>query len=175
MSADFVHNDGVYDICQHRDLTSDICTLSFRSQLLPLQVLIIHIILQHIITPRKGHSDEVTRLDVGLLDSLITGQSINLEYVIVRHMLSTPAVNHCLLPYGSINSKILRHFQVPLRDVVYKETKRIGLEGMTSIGFTNKRTTNGSRPQTPGTRTLWLLWKMIKCLMIFIPRPASRL
>ena len=53
-------------------------------------------------------------------------------------MLSTPAINHLLLPYGSIISTILRHFQVPLRDVVYKETKRIGLEAMTSIGFSRK-------------------------------------
>ena len=61
----------------------------------------------------KGHSDEVTRLDVGLLDSLITERHVNLGYVILRHMLSTPAFNHCLLPYGNIISKILRHFQVP--------------------------------------------------------------
>ena len=86
-------------------------------------------------TPRKGHSDEVTRLDVGLLDSLITGRPINLGYVIVRHMLSTPAINHCLLPYDSIITKILRHFEVPLLDTGYMETRRIGPEAMTSIGF----------------------------------------
>ncbi|KAH9668310.1 Integrase catalytic domain-containing protein [Citrus sinensis] len=33
---------------------------------------------KHIVTPRKGHSDEVTRLDVGLLDSLLTDRPINL-------------------------------------------------------------------------------------------------
>lgn len=53
-------------------------------------------------------------------------------------MLSTPVVNHRLLPYGSIISKILRHFQVPLRDAVYKETKRIGSKAMTNIGFSRK-------------------------------------
>ena len=86
--------------------------------MLPLQVCILHTILQHIITPRKGHSDEVAWLDVGLLDSLLTGRPINLGYIIMRHMLTTPAVNHCLLPYGNIISKILRYFQVPLRDAV---------------------------------------------------------
>ena len=60
-------------------------------------------------------------------------------------MLSTPAVNHRLLPYGSIISKILRHFQVLLRDALYKETKRIGPEAMTSIGFSRK---NGERLKT---------------------------
>ena len=77
-------------------------------------------------------------MDVGLLDSLITERPINPGYVILRHMLSTPTVNHRLLPYGSIISKILQHFQVPLRDAVYKETKRIGPKAMTSIGFSWK-------------------------------------
>ncbi|KAH9743958.1 hypothetical protein KPL70_003484 [Citrus sinensis] len=134
----FEHCEGVRNICRRRDLPEDICTLPFRSQLLPLQVRILHTILQHIITPRKGHSDKVTRLDVGLLDSLITGRPINLGYIIVRHMLSTLVVNHRLLPYGSIISKILRHFEVPLRDVGYMETKRIGPEAMTSIRFSRR-------------------------------------
>ena len=136
--ADFRHADGVRNICKRRDLSYDICVVPFRSQLLPLQVRILHTILQHIIRPRKGHSDEVTRLNVGLLDSLISGQPINLGYVIVRHMLSTPSVNHCLLLYGSIISKILRRFKVPLRDAGYMETKRIGPEAMTSIGFSRR-------------------------------------
>ena len=89
-------------------------------------------------TPRKGYLDEVTRLDVGLLDSLISGRPINLGYVIVRHMLSTPTVNHRLLPYGSIITKILRHFEVPLLDAGYIKTRRIGPEAMTSIDFSRK-------------------------------------
>ena len=71
--ANFAHHVGVQNIFRHRDLTSDICVLPFRSQFLPLQVRILHIILQHIITPKKGYSDKVTRLDVALLDSLIMG------------------------------------------------------------------------------------------------------
>lgn len=53
-------------------------------------------------------------------------------------MLSTPGFNHQLLSYGSIISKILRHFQVPIRDLVYVETKRIVTEAMTSIEFSQK-------------------------------------
>ncbi|KAH9781640.1 hypothetical protein KPL71_008548 [Citrus sinensis] len=114
--SSFAHHLGVRNICRRRDLTNDICNLPFRSQLLPFQVRILHTILQHIVTPRKGHSDEVTRLDAGLLDSLITGRSISLVCVIVRHMLSTLTVNHRLLPYGNIITKILRRFEVPLLD-----------------------------------------------------------
>ncbi|KAH9725866.1 hypothetical protein KPL70_008032 [Citrus sinensis] len=122
----------------HRDLSDEICMLPFRSQLLPLQVRILYSILQHIVTPRKGHSDEVTRLDVALLDSLLTDRPINLGYIIVRHMLSTPVVNHRLLPYGSIITKILRRFKVPLLDTGHMETRRIGPEAMTSISFSRK-------------------------------------
>lgn len=66
----FVHNSGVRNIRRRRDLTSDVCALHFQSQLLPLQVRILHTILQYIVTPKKEHSEEVTRMDVGLLDSL---------------------------------------------------------------------------------------------------------
>ena len=54
-------------------------------------------------------------------------------------MLSTPTVHHRLLPYGNIISKILWHFQVPLRNTVYKENKRIGPEAMTNISFSQKK------------------------------------
>ncbi|KAH9649687.1 hypothetical protein KPL70_026079 [Citrus sinensis] len=69
--SDFHHVDGVRNICRRRELSDDVCSLSFKSQLLPFQVRILHIILQHMVTPGQGHTDEVTRLDVGLLDSFI--------------------------------------------------------------------------------------------------------
>ena len=77
-------------------------------------------------------------MDVGLLDNLLERRPINLGNVFLRHMLSTPRVNHQFLPYSSIISKILRHFQVPIRDSVYVETKRIGKEGVTCIRFSQK-------------------------------------
>ena len=65
--SQFTHIEGVRNICRRRDLSDKVCSLSFRSQLLHFQVHILHSILQHMITPRQGHSDEVTRLDVGYL------------------------------------------------------------------------------------------------------------
>ncbi|KAH9715535.1 Integrase catalytic domain-containing protein [Citrus sinensis] len=94
----FCHTDGVRNICRRRDFSDEIFLLPFRSQLLPLQVRILHTILQHIVTPRKGHLDEVT----------------------------------------SIITKILRRFEVPLLDTDHMETRRIGPEAMTSIGFSMK-------------------------------------
>ena len=92
--SEFCHVDGVWNICQRRDLSDDVCSLSFRSQLLPFQVRILRIILQHMVTSRQGDTDEVTRLDVGLLDSLICRWHVSLSYTIFCHMLSTPRVSN---------------------------------------------------------------------------------
>ena len=86
--------DGVRNICLRRDLSDDICSLSFKSQLIPFQVQILHIILQHMVNPKQGHTDEVTILDVGLLDSLIRRRHVSLSYTILCHMLSTPRVSN---------------------------------------------------------------------------------
>ena len=79
----------------------------------------------------------------------LRGDLLTLDMLLRGHMLSTPTVNHCLLPYGSIISKILRHFDVPLLDAVYTQTKRIGWEAMTSIGFSRK---NGQWIQTKNSK-----------------------
>ena len=78
------------------------------------------------ITPKQGHSDEVTKLDVSLLDSLIRRRLVNLLYAILCHMLSTPTVTNRSLPYGSIIIKILRHFHVPLTKPIYTEIRKLG-------------------------------------------------
>ena len=123
------------NICRHRDLSDKVCSLPFRSQLLPFQVHILHSIFQHMITPRHGHGDEVTRLDVGLLDSLIRERQVHLLFTIVRHILSTTAVSNRSLPYESIISKILRYFHIPLTEPVFVETKKLGREMISGIGF----------------------------------------
>lgn len=51
--ADFVYHHGVQNICRRQDLTNDICALLFPSQMLPLQVRMLHTILQQIVTPKK--------------------------------------------------------------------------------------------------------------------------
>ena len=137
--SDFCHVDGVRNICRRRDLSDDLCSLPFRSQLLPFQVRILHIILQHMVTPRQGHTDEVTSLDVGLLDSFIRRQHVSLSYTIFCHMLSTPKVTNRSLPYGSIITRILRFFKGPITEPVYIETQKLGREIMSAIGFFKKR------------------------------------
>lgn len=111
------------------DLSDDIFHLSFYSQLLPLQVQVLHNILQHIGTPKKCYNNEFTRLAVGLLDCLIRRRTVNLWYIIFCHMLTTPVVTNRLLPYGSIITKILRYFKVLVSELVFVETKKLRGEG----------------------------------------------
>ena len=127
--------DGVWNICKRRDLSNDLYSLSFRSHLLPFQVRILHNIIQHMVTPRHGHSDEVTRLDVGLLDSLIRRRHVSLSYIILRHLLSIPVVTNRSLPYGSIITRILRHFNLPLTELVYVDTRKLGRGSFLRLDF----------------------------------------
>ena len=60
---------------------------------------------------------------------------MHFSFTILRHMLSTPTVSNRSLSYGSIISKNLRHFHVPLTDPVYIETKKMGREIISGIGF----------------------------------------
>ena len=105
--SQFTHFEKVRNICRRHDIFNEVCSLSFRSQLLPFQVYILHSIIRHMITPRQGHNDEVTRLDISLIDSLIRGRKVHLAFTIMCHMLSILAVSNRSLPYGSIISKIL--------------------------------------------------------------------
>ena len=91
------------------------------------------------VTPRQGHTDEVTRLDVGLLDSLIRRRHVSLAYTILCHMLSTPRVSNRSLPYGSIITRILKYFRVPITELVYLETRKLGQEIISAIGSFKKR------------------------------------
>ena len=100
-----------------------------------MQIRILHSILQHIVIPRKGHSDEVTCLDVGLLDCLLRRRPVNLGYIMLYHILSTPTINNRLLPYRGVITGILRHFRIPITELVYNESKRLGGEIILGIGF----------------------------------------
>lgn len=117
------------------DLSNDICHMPFPSQLLPLQVRVLHNILQHVITPRKGHVDEVTRLDVRLLDCIICHRQVNLGYVIMRHILSTSKVSNMLFFYGSIITRILQHSRVPLCESFYEKSKKLSGKVIIALGF----------------------------------------
>ena len=90
------------------------------------------------VTPRQGHTDEVTKLDVGLLDSLIRRRHVSLSYTILCHMLSTPRVSNRSLSYGNIITRILKYFRVLIVEHVYLETRKLGREIISAIRFFKK-------------------------------------
>ena len=54
-------------------------------------------------------------------------------------MLSTLKVSNRSLPYGSIITRILKHFRVPIVKPIYLETRKLGREIISAIGFFKKR------------------------------------
>ena len=53
-------------------------------------------------------------------------------------MMSTPRVSNRSLPYGSIITRILKFFRVPITEPVYLETRKLGREIISAIGFFKK-------------------------------------
>ena len=64
-------------------------------------------------------------------------------------MLSTTAVANKSLPYGSIITRILRHFSVPLTEPIYVETRKLRREIISAIGFFKK---HGKWVKTPSSK-----------------------
>lgn len=127
--------DAVRNICRRSDLSEFFCTASFKAQALPLQVRVLHSIIQHFISIRTGHFDEVTRLDVRLLDSILVDRKVDVGYILVQHMLDTPDNKSRSLPYGSIITRVLKYFKVPITEPPLDECKELGEEIITSLGF----------------------------------------
>lgn len=97
----------------------------------------IHSIVQHVVTLRQGHTDDMTRLDVRLLDCILRRRRVNIGYVILRHILTTPMVTNRLLPYSSIINRIFRHFYIPFESI-FNITKRLGGEAIITLKFHQK-------------------------------------
>lgn len=109
----YFHTRAVKNICRRSDFSNEDYSGTLKSQALCLQVRMLYNVLQHVISPKKGHGDKVTRLDVALLDSIIEEMTVNVGYVILHHMLATLEVGNKTLPFGGIITRILKHFKVP--------------------------------------------------------------
>ena len=112
----FLIENVVQKICRRHDLSSEFCRSPLKSQSLPLQIRILYYVLHHVITPRFGHADEVSRLDVAILDCILEGRVLHVGYIILHHMLSTPCIAKKSLSYASIITRILKYFQVPITE-----------------------------------------------------------
>lgn len=61
--------------------------------------ILLHLI-QTIVLPKSGHLDEVSHMDVALIDSILRHPPINLGYTIIRTTFSIPNLVTRSLPYG---------------------------------------------------------------------------
>lgn len=131
----FSLENAVRKICRRRDLSTAFCNSPLKSQALPLQTRILHYVLHHVITPRGGHADEVSRLDVAILDCILEERVLNIGYIILNHMLSTPNLAKRSLPYASIITRILEYFHVPITESISLNSRELGDESIANLGF----------------------------------------
>ncbi|KAH9672866.1 hypothetical protein KPL70_017899 [Citrus sinensis] len=132
---DYVHVDAVRNICWRSDLSVEDCTIYFHTQCLCLQTRFLLRIIQSIVLPRSGHLNEVSHMDVAMIDCILRGRPIDLGYSIIRTMLSIPALITRSLPYGHFITRILKFFEVPILEPSYRPSKGIGDEVIVGLGF----------------------------------------
>ncbi|KAH9680506.1 Integrase catalytic domain-containing protein [Citrus sinensis] len=84
---DYVYIDAVKNICRPVDLSDEDCTIHFCNLCLCLQSRILLRFIQSIVLPRSGHLDEVSHMDVALIDCILRHRPVDLGYTIVRNML----------------------------------------------------------------------------------------
>lgn len=91
--------------------------------------------IQITVLPRSGHLDEVSHMDVVLINSIFRHRPVNLGYTIIRTMLSIPKLITRSLLYGHFITRILRHFKIPINEPSCKPFKSIEDETVCALGF----------------------------------------
>ncbi|KAH9697097.1 hypothetical protein KPL71_023471 [Citrus sinensis] len=81
------------------------------------------------------HLDEVSHMDVAMIDCILKGRPVDLGYSIIRTMLSIPALITRSLPYGHFITRILKFFEVPILEPSCRPSKGIGDEVIVGLGF----------------------------------------
>ncbi|KAH9768815.1 Integrase catalytic domain-containing protein [Citrus sinensis] len=132
---DYVYIDAVKNICRRVDLSDEDCTIHFRNLCLCLQSRILLRFIQSIVLPRSGHLDEVSHMDVALIDCILRHRPVDLGYTIVRNMLSIPKLITRSLPYGHFITRILKFFDVPIKEPSCRPSKGIGEDVIIGLGF----------------------------------------
>ncbi|KAK9185082.1 hypothetical protein WN943_025435 [Citrus x changshan-huyou] len=132
---DYVYIDAVKNICCRVDLSNEDCTIHFRNLCLCLQSRILLRFIQSIVLPRLGHLNEVSHMDVALIDCILRHRPVDLGYTIVRNMLSIPKLITRSLPYGHFITRILKFFDVPIKEPSCRPSKGIGDDAILSLGF----------------------------------------
>ena len=85
--------------------------------------------------------DEVSHIDVALIDCILRCCPVNLGYTIIRTMLSIPNLITRSLPYGHFITRILKYFKVLINEPSCKPSKSIRDEAVYALGFERKNKT----------------------------------
>ena len=131
----YVHVNAVRNIYRHINFSDEICNIHFLTQCLCLQTWILLRFIHTIVLPRSGHLDEISHMDVALIDYILRHRPVNLGYTIIQAMLSIPKLITCSLPYDHFITRILKHFRVPTNEPSCKPSKSIGDEAVCALGF----------------------------------------
>ncbi|KAB1218856.1 hypothetical protein CJ030_MR3G018267 [Morella rubra] len=70
-------------------------------------------VIEHLFVKQGGHREEVTFMDVFVIELLLKGKKFNLPYIILKHMEAACETKKNL-PYGLMFIKIFRHFGIAL-------------------------------------------------------------
>ena len=84
---------------------------------------------------RSGHLDEVSHIDVALIDCILRHRPVNIGYSIVRTMLYILKLITPSLLYGHFITRILKHFKIPIHEPSCRPSKSIGDEAVSALGF----------------------------------------
>lgn len=60
---------------------------------------------------------------------------VNIGYIILQHMLSTPGITNKSFSFGRIITRILKHFLVPITAPTFDDTKELREDAIANLGF----------------------------------------
>ena len=70
--------------------------------------------ISYIFIPKRGHQDDVSFLEMFLVDNILIERKVNMGYIIFRHMKACSLSEDLVLPYGMFITKIVKYFNVNL-------------------------------------------------------------
>lgn len=69
------------------------------------------------VTPKKGHFEAVSPMQCFILYCYKTQKPLDLNYIILKEMANAAFSKYKSLPFGSILTKVFKHFKVPFTEV----------------------------------------------------------
>lgn len=97
--------------------------------------LIYHNYFVTLCSKHKCYPFEVTWLDVCLLDNLLLSKKIDMEYIIIQHIINAPILIVEFFPTVVSSPCILKFFNVHINEPPLNDSKELEEEIITNLGF----------------------------------------